>query len=71
MNRLQPSIVIMKYQTPDGLTDFKCLEDESLSDKQKLDEMFENKSVYEADGCKVLWIRTIPSTYIAENFQLA
>lgn len=71
MNILQPSIVIMKYQTPDGLIDFKCLEDESLSDREKLNEMFENKALYEADGCKVIWIRTIPSAHIVQNFQVA
>jgi len=58
----------MKYENPNGLVDFKCIDDESLPNIVKIREMFDNKKLYEADGCKILWIKTFSNSMVSLNY---
>ncbi len=55
------SITIMKYKTPDGVYDFKCLDRWNVANEvERLDAMLEKKQELEAMGYEVLWIKTLP-----------
>ncbi|MBR2579215.1 MAG: hypothetical protein IKE41_03685 [Clostridia bacterium] len=68
MKAVDFSIVVMKYENPNGTVDFKCIDDESLPNIEKIKEMFENKNLYEADGCKILWIKTFSNSMVSRNY---
>ena len=51
----------MKYKTPEGVYDFKCLDKWSVEDEaERLDVMINKKHELEAMGYEVLWIKTLP-----------
>ena len=56
--KLWYSLLHDKYQTPDGLYDFTCLDE---SDYNKIEDFSEDMddiiTSYQADGCKILWIK--------------
>ena len=58
IDELKENIILIKYQTPDGLYDFTCLDE---SDYAKLEDFSEDMddiiAGYQADGCKILWIK--------------
>lgn len=55
------SITIMKYKSPDGVYDFKCLDKWNVADEvERLDTMIKEKQKLEAQGYEVLWIKTLP-----------
>ena len=55
------SITIMKYKSPDGVYDFKCLDKRNIADEvERLDTMIKEKQKLEAEGYEVLWIKTLP-----------
>lgn len=51
-------LIAIKYQTPDGLYDFRCLDESDYKNRkdfqEDIDDIIES---YQADGCKILWIR--------------
>ena len=55
------SVTIMKYKSPDGVYDFKCLDKWNVVDEvERLGKMIEEKKKLEAEGYEVLWIKTLP-----------
>lgn len=51
----------MKYKSPDGVYDFKCLDRWNVADEVKrLDTMIKERQKLEAEGYEVLWIKTLP-----------
>lgn len=55
------SITIMKYKSPDGVYDFKCLDEWNVADEvERLDVMIEEKKKLEAEGYEVLRVKTLP-----------
>lgn len=55
------SVTIMKYKSPDGVYDFKCLDKGNVADEvERLDIMIKEKQRLEAGGYEVLWIKTLP-----------
>lgn len=55
------SVTIMKYKSPDGVYDFKCLDKWNVADEvERLDAMIKEKQKLEAEGYEVLWIKTLP-----------
>lgn len=55
------SVTIMKYKTPDGAYDFRCLDRWNEPDEVKrLDQMLEIQADLESKGYEVLWIKTLP-----------
>lgn len=55
------SVTIMKYKSPDGAYDFKCLDKWNVADEvERLDTMIKEKQKLEAEGYEVLWIKTLP-----------
>ena len=53
-------LVVIKYRTPDGLYDYKCFDEQDYSSTEELSADLENtKTEYEAEGCKIFWIREI------------
>lgn len=55
------SVTIMKFRTPDGAYDFKCLDKWNVADEvERLDAMLKEKQKLKANGYEVLWIKTLP-----------
>ena len=55
------SVTIMKYKSPDGAYDFKCLDKWNVAGEVgRLDTMIKEKQKLEAEGNEVLWIKTLP-----------
>ena len=55
------SVTIMKYKSPGGAYDFKCLDKWNVTgEAERLDAMIKEKQKLEAEGCEVLWIKTLP-----------
>ena len=55
------SVTIMKYKSPDGVYDFKCLDKWNVADEvEQLDVMIKEKQKLEDEGYEVLWIKTLP-----------
>lgn len=55
------SVTIMKYKSPDGVYDFKCLDKWNVANEaERLDAMIKKKQELEAAGYEVLWIKTLP-----------
>lgn len=49
------SVTIMKYKSPDGGYDFKCLNKRNVADEvERLDTMIKEKQKLEAEGYEVL-----------------
>lgn len=49
------SVTIMKYKSPDGVYDFKCLDKWNVADEvERLDTMIKEKQRPEAEGYEVL-----------------
>ena len=52
------SVTIMKYKSPDGVYDFKCLDKWNVADEvERLDKMIEEKRKLEAEGYEVCGLR--------------
>lgn len=55
------SVTIMKFKSPEGVYDFKCLDRWNEPDEVKrLDLMIAEKAKLVAEGYEVLWIKTLP-----------
>lgn len=55
------SVTIMKYKSPDGVYDFKCLDKWNEPDEvARLDKMLIEKKKLLDLGYEVLWIKTLP-----------
>ena len=55
------TVTIMKYKTPEGVYNFKCLDKWNVEDEvERLDTMLKKKQELEAIGYEVLWIKTLP-----------
>ncbi len=58
IDKLKENVILIKYQTPDGLYDFTCLDESDYSKIEDFtDDMDDIITGYQADGCKILWIK--------------
>ncbi len=59
-NEAGENLITIKYQTPDGLYDFKSLdESDYLTADDFREDMEDIIESYQSDGCKIIWIREI------------
>lgn len=55
------TVTIMKFKSPDGVYDFKCLDRFNEPDEAKrLDQMIQLQNELVTQGYEVLWIKTLP-----------